>query len=59
MEKKMALNQEDVLTFIEMIEKRGEQVLAANEITPDGDANQYQWIKGIYDDIVGYIKSQY
>lgn len=55
----MALNQEDVLTFIEMIEKRGEQVLAANEITPDGDANQYQWIKGIYDDIVGYIKSQY
>jgi len=56
---KMALNQEDILTLIEMIEKRGEQVLAANEITPESDGTQYQWIKGIYDDIVGYIKSQY
>jgi hypothetical protein len=55
----VALNQEDVLTFIDMIEKRGEQVLAANEISPENDANQYQWIKGIYDDIIGYIKSQF
>ena len=55
----MAMDQQDVLAFIDMIEKRCEQVLAANDITAESDGTQYQWIKGIYDDIIGYIKSQY
>jgi hypothetical protein len=55
----MALNQEDVETFLAMIEKRGEDVLAANNITEESDQTQYQWIKGIYDDMAGYVKSQF
>lgn len=55
----MALNQEDVLTLIDMIEKRGEEVISANNINPETDTVQYQWIKGIYDDIVQYLKSQF
>ena len=54
----MALNQEDVETILAMIEKRGQDVLEANNITEESDINQYQWIKGIYEDIAGYIQSQ-
>ena len=54
----MALNQEDVETILALIEKRGEDVLAANNITEESDSARYQWITGIYNDIAEYIKSQ-
>ena len=55
----MALNQEDVLAFIDMIEKRKEQVIEANGVSQESNPSQYQWLNGIYDDIIGLIKSQY
>jgi hypothetical protein len=54
----MALNQEDVLTIISMIEKRGQEVLEANNISDQNDP-QYLWISGIYNDITEYLKSQF
>lgn len=58
----MTLNQGDVTSIVEsiidMIEKRGEEVLSANNMTNESDP-QYQWIKGIYNDIAEYLKSQF
>jgi hypothetical protein len=46
----------DIETIIELIEKRFDQVVEANNIEKDENNFQYSWIKGVYDDIAQYLK---
>lgn len=55
----MAMDQNDLETLLGIIKNRGVEVIAANGITEESDQFKYLWIKGIYDDIIEYIKTQY
>jgi hypothetical protein len=50
---------EDLEKITQLIESRRDQVLEANNITDGGDSVQYAWINGIYEDINGFLKSQF
>jgi hypothetical protein len=51
------MTKEDMDKVIELIEQRKVDVLAANNV-PEGDI-QHAWISGIYEDIKGFLKSQF
>jgi hypothetical protein len=50
---------EDLDTITKLINSRRDQVLEANNITDGEDSVQYAWINGIYEDINGFLKSQF
>ncbi len=50
------VSEDDVNTIIELIDKRFNNVLEANNIEASEDNFQYVWIKGIYSDIKEYLK---
>jgi hypothetical protein len=44
--------------LVSALESRRDQVLEANNLNSNDDtAIQYQWIKGIYDDVIALIKT--
>lgn len=51
------MTQEDKDTLLQLIEKRKQDVLAANNV-PEGDI-QHAWISGIYNDIAECINTQF
>lgn len=46
----------DLDTIIQIIDKRFNDVMEANNIEKSEDNFQYVWIKGIYSDIKEYLK---
>jgi hypothetical protein len=48
---------DDLNAIEEMINTRRDQVLQANEI--EAETAQHAWISGIYEDISGFLKSQF
>jgi len=48
---------DDLQAITEMINTRRDQVLEANQIDPE--TAQHAWISGIYEDISGFLKSQF
>jgi hypothetical protein len=44
--------------LVSALESRRDQVLEANNMNPSGDTLfQYNWIKGIYDDVISFIQT--
>ncbi len=51
------ITSDDLQAITEKINTRRDQVLEANQIEPE--TAQHAWISGIYEDINGFLKSQF